>query len=64
LFSYVRYNASIKDDDLETLPGPAIDAKRIAKLDAAHESDIEALVRVGQHAAGQVELAHFAGFLP
>ncbi len=64
LFTYVRYNALIDDQHIKEVPGAPIDAKRIGKLDAARDSDIDALVRVGQHAAAQVDLAHFAGFLP
>jgi hypothetical protein len=64
LFSYVRYNASISAASLGELGPPLLDAHRVAKLDSATEADVEALVRIGGAAAAQVELRHFAGFLP
>jgi Patatin-like phospholipase len=64
LFTYVRYNAVIDREHLAKVPGTPIDAKRIGKLDAARDDDIDALIRVGQHAAAEVDVAHFAGFLP
>jgi len=65
LFSYIRYNAAIGTDDLAKVPDLAgLDAKRVAKLDAARPDDIDSLLRIGRQAAGQVQLVHFAGFLP
>lgn len=66
LFSYVRYQTSIDQPHLDTLPGPGprIDSKSVAKLDNAREDNIAALTRIGNHAADQVTLGHFAGFLP
>ena len=64
VFSYVRYNASLAPADLAAFPPPAIDARRVALLDAAGVADIEALQRIGQEASDQVRIGHFAGFLP
>jgi predicted acylesterase/phospholipase RssA len=64
LFSYVRYNALIAPRALEEVPGHPINAQRVAKLDAARVTDIDALERIGQRAANEVRLGHFAGFLP
>ncbi len=66
LFTYIRYNASIEQRHLDALPGGGerIDAESVAKLDNAADDNIDALLRIGDHAAEQVELAHFAGFLP
>jgi hypothetical protein len=63
-FSYVRYNAEISPHALAAIDGDPIDPKRVAKLDAASSGDIDALTRIGAHAAETVRTGHFAGFLP
>ena len=62
-FSYVRYNADISRGALQAI-GRDIRPDRVAKLDAARDDDIAALKQIGEHAAGQVQIGHFAGFLP
>ncbi len=65
LFSYVRYNVAIGSKDLAQVPELSdINAKKVGRLDAANLSDMEQLIRIGRYAANQVQLAHFAGFLP
>jgi hypothetical protein len=65
LFSYVRYNVAIGSKDLAQVPELSdINARSVGRLNAANPSDMEQLIRIGRYAANQVELAHFAGFLP
>jgi hypothetical protein len=65
LFSYVRYNVPIGERDLAGVDElHDISAKHVARLDAASPADMDALTRIGIYAANQVDLAHFAGFLP
>jgi hypothetical protein len=65
LFSYVRYNIAIGANDLARVPELSdISAKKVGRLDAASSPAIEALTRIGRYAANQVQLPHFAGFLP
>ena len=65
LFSYVRYNIAIGQKDLAGIPELSdISAKQVGRLDAASAEAIDQLKRIGGHAARQVKLAHFAGFLP
>jgi hypothetical protein len=61
LFSYVRYNAELSRRGLDDLGLPELVAEQVQRLDSvAHVSDLR---RVGQAAAGDVAIEHFAGFL-
>ncbi|MGI9595545.1 MAG: patatin-like phospholipase family protein [Acidimicrobiales bacterium] len=64
LFTYVRYQTSIDQEHLDRIPGDRIDAESVARLDNAAATNIDALLRIGTKAADQVQLRHFAGFLP
>jgi uncharacterized protein len=61
LFSYVRYNAELSRRGLDDLGLPDLVPEQVQKLDSvAHVGDLR---RVGQAAAGDVAVEHFAGFL-
>jgi len=62
LFSYVRYNAMLTTDGLRDLGLADIDPVRVRKLDAVN--NIGDLQRIGRAAARDVQVDHFAGFLP
>jgi uncharacterized protein len=65
LFIYVRYNIAIGQKDLARVPELSdVSAKQVGRLDAASSEAVEQLKRIGDYAARQVQLAHFAGFLP
>ena len=80
LFTYVRYNTKIDQKSLDKLPAPGrsagrfrfldrlrkrgLDADEIGKLDNAKQRNMAHLTHIGEEAADQVELSHFAGFLP
>jgi uncharacterized protein len=60
-FSYVRYNAELSRDGLDDLGLPDVIPEQVQRLDSvAHISDLS---RVGQAAAREVAVEHFAGFL-
>jgi hypothetical protein len=61
LFSYVRYNAVLSRRGLDDLGLPDLVPEQVQKLDSvAHVGDLR---RVGQAAASDVAVEHFAGFL-
>jgi uncharacterized protein len=60
MFSYVRYNADLSAQGLVGVGSHPIDPKSVAKLDAV--SAMGDLIAIGQRAAQQVSLEHFAGF--
>jgi hypothetical protein len=60
LFTYVRYNADLSPDGLQRAGLGHINSRRVARLDGV--GAIDDLVAVGQKAADQVTLEHFAGF--
>jgi patatin-like phospholipase len=62
MFSYVRYDASLKPEQLNAAGVPERHHKAVRKLDAVQR--IPELARIGNHAAEQVDVhAHFRGFL-
>lgn len=61
LFSYVRYNAELSRRGLDDLGLPDLVPEQVQRLDSVeHVSDLR---RVGQAAARDVAVEHFAGFL-
>jgi hypothetical protein len=62
LFSYVRYSIDISAAGLRNAGLGDIDARRVARLDSV--GAVAELGRIGQRAAEQVELHHFARFDP
>jgi uncharacterized protein len=57
----VRYNAELSRRGLDDLGLPDLVPEQVQRLDSvAHISDLS---RVGQAAAGEVAVEHFAGFL-
>jgi uncharacterized protein len=60
-FSYVRYNADISQDGLSKMGLGHIDSAKVRKLDAV--DGMNDLRTIGQHAAQQVDINHFSGFL-
>lgn len=62
LFSYVRYNATFSQRELEKLD-LSYDPVALSQLDAVDEEHIASLVAVGEKVAERVESGHFAGFL-
>ncbi|MGH3971250.1 MAG: hypothetical protein ACRDTV_24895, partial [Mycobacterium sp.] len=61
LFSYVRYNAELSRHGLDALGLPDLVPEEVQRLDSiSHLGDLR---RVGQAAARDVAVEHFAGFL-
>ncbi len=61
LFSYVRYNADISRSGLDELGLHDVIPEQVQRLDSVeHMGDLS---RVGQAAADEVSIEHFAGFL-
>ncbi|MGC2680140.1 MAG: hypothetical protein WA415_29865, partial [Mycobacterium sp.] len=61
LFSYVRYNAELSRRGLDDLGLAELVPEQVQRMDSVeHVSDLR---RVGQAAAGDVAIEHFAGFL-
>jgi len=60
LFSYVRYNAELSAEGLQTLGLADVEPENVQKLDSvAHVAELQ---RVGQAVARKVKPEHFAGF--
>ena len=61
LFTYMRYNADLTREGLNTLGLPNIDPSKVQKLDSVdHIGDLQ---DVGRAVAKHVNMDHFAGFL-
>lgn len=61
LFTYMRYNADLSREGLDTLGLPHIEPQSVQQLDSVKH--IPALREVGRAIARQVNIDHFAGFL-
>jgi len=61
-FTYLRYNADLSPNGLAQLGLPGIDAKAVQQMDSVKY--LPQLRQVGQALASEVDLAHFAAFLP
>lgn len=61
-FTYLRYNADLSREGLTKLGLPDIDPKNVQQMDSVEY--IEQLKQVGQALAKEVDMAHFAAFLP
>jgi hypothetical protein len=61
LFSYVRYNAQLSRRGLDELGLHDVDPEQVQRLDSVQH--VGELSRVGQAAAHDVAVEHFAGFL-
>jgi hypothetical protein len=62
LFSYMRYNADLSRDGLDALGLAHIEPRNVQQLDSVDH--IPELQEVGRAVAKQVDISHFAGFLP
>lgn len=62
LFTYLRYNADLSRAGLDALGLPHIGPDTVQQMDSVQY--IPQLQAVGQAVAREVDLAHFAGFLP
>lgn len=61
-FTYLRYNADLSAEGLAKLGLPDIDPSAVQQMDSVQH--LPQLRRVGQALAKEVDLAHFAAFLP
>ena len=61
-FTYLRYNADLSAEGLARLGLPAIDPATVQQMDSVRY--LPQLRQVGQALAKEVDLAHFAAFLP
>lgn len=62
LFTYARYNADLSRAGLDSLGLPHIEPANVQQLDSIDH--ISELREVGRAVAKQVDVSHFAGFLP
>jgi len=62
LFTYMRYNADLTRGGLDALGLPHIEPRTVQQLDSI--AYIPQLQEVGRAVAREVDIAHFAGFLP
>lgn len=61
LFTYMRYNADLSRDGLDSLGLAQIEPRSVQQMDSVDH--ISELQQVGQVVAKQVDIAHFLGFL-